>query len=213
MATGSLTVATMKDENRSAPPLTPERSASLPPVARVLPRPFGRGKQAATLIVLALAAKLVLLAMVGRPLGCDCGQIWAMPGEARLNSRTLLDPYSLLHLVFGAVLMKLVRWQRPDWPLWTLLAAAIVSSTVWEVVENLPVTIAMFGYSPNDPLAYGGDSILNSLGDTAAVALGAVLALPLAPPVVAGLAVAVELAVSLWIGDGFAITLSRALGL
>lgn len=162
--------------------------------------------------MLALAAKLALLVMLQRPLGCDCGQIWAMPGKAGLNSQTLLDPYSLLHLVFGAVLITLVRWQRPDWPLWTLLAAAIVSSTVWEVVENLPVTIALFGYSPDNPLAYGGDSILNSLGDTGAVALGAALALPLAPAVVAVLALGIELIVSLWIGDGFAITLARAFG-
>ncbi|VDS10685.1 hypothetical protein PARHAE_03903 [Paracoccus haematequi] len=202
----------MTNENRSVPPFSPERSASLTLVASELPQPRGRGRQAALLIGLALLGKLVLLAILGRPAGCDCGQIWAMPGQAGLNSRTLLDPYSLLHLIFGAVLVKLVRWKRPDWPLWTLLAAVIVSSTVWEVAENLPFTIAMFGYDPGDPLAYRGDSIANSFSDTAAAALGAVLALPLAGWVVAAAAVAVELGLTLWIGDGYLITLWRALG-
>lgn len=203
----------MKDENRSAPPIFPGRSASLPPVARALPRPAGQGGRAALLIGLALTAKLALLTLLERPFGCDCGQIWAMPGDAAINSRTLLDPYSLLHLVFGAVLITAVRRLRPDWSIATLLAAAVVSSTLWEVIENLPVTIALFGYAADDPLAYSGDSILNSLGDTAAAVAGAVLALPLATAVVMGLAAVVELSVSLWVGDGFVITLWRALGL
>ncbi|WP_295048244.1 DUF2585 family protein [uncultured Paracoccus sp.] len=202
----------MTDQNRSAASPEPGRSASLTQDASELPRLRGRGRQAALLIGLALLGKLVVLVMLGRPAGCDCAQIWAMPGQAGLNSRTLLDPYSLLHLVFGAVLVKLVRWQRPDWPLWTLMAAVIVSSTLWEVVENLPVSIAMFGYAPGDPLAYHGDSIANSFADTGAAALGAAAAISLAGWVVAAVAVAVELGLSLWIGDGFAITMRRALG-
>lgn len=212
MADGAITVATMTDENRSAPPLSPERSASLTLDASDLPRPRGRGRQALVLIGLALLAKLAILAILQRPLGCDCGQIWAIPDQSGLNSRTLLDPYSLLHLMFGAVLVKLVRWKRPDWPLWTLMAAVIVSSTIWEVAENLPFSIDLFGYAPDDPLAYHGDSIVNSLGDTAAAVLGAVLALPLAGWLVAVVGVAVELGLSLWIGDGYLITLWRVLG-
>lgn len=202
----------MADENRSVPPLSPERSVSLTVDASDLPRPRGRGRQAAALILAALLGKLAMLAILGRPLNCDCGQIWAMPDQAGLNSRTLLDPYSLLHLVFGAVLVKLVRWKRPDWPLWTLMAAVIVSSTIWEVAENLPFSIDLFGYAPDDPLAYHGDSIVNSFSDTAAAVLGAALALPLAGWVVAALAVTVELGLSLWIGDGYLITLWRAFG-
>ena len=180
--------------------------------ASELPRRRGWGPQAMALIGLALAAKLAMLTILDRPLGCDCGRIWGMPDQAGLNSRTLLDPYSLLHLVFGAVLFKLVRWKRPDWPLWTLLAAVIVSSTIWEVAENLPLSIGLFGYSSGDPLAYHGDSIVNSFSDTAAATLGAILALPLAGWVVAVGGAAVELGLSLWIGDGYLFTLLRALG-
>lgn len=212
MANGALIVATMKDEHRSAAPPLMRRSATPAPVASDLPRPRGRGGQAALLIVLALTAKLAFLAVLQRPLGCDCSQIWALPGDVRLNSRTVLDPYSLLHLIFGAVLVKLVRWKRPDWSLWTLLAAVIVSGTIWEIVENLPVSIAMFGYSAGDPLAYHGDSVANSMADTVIATLGAVLALPLAGWLVALVAVAGEVLLSLWVGDGFLITLWRAFG-
>ncbi|MFC3167564.1 DUF2585 family protein [Paracoccus fontiphilus] len=200
----------MKDENRSAAPPLLERSATPPLVASTLPRLRGRGRQAALFIVLALAAKLAFLAILQRPLGCDCNQIWALPGDVRLNSRTVLDPYSLLHMIFGAVLVRLVRWKRPDWPFWTLMAAVIVSSTLWEMVENLPFSIEMFGYSAGDPLAYHGDSIANSMADTLVAALGALLALPLAGWLVAAIAIAAELLLSFWMGDGFGITLWRA---
>lgn len=202
----------MKEEHRSAAPSLLRRSATPTPVASGLPRPRGRGRQAALFIVAALAAKLAVLTLLQRPLGCDCSQIWALPGEVRLNSRTVLDPYSLQHLVFGAVLVKLLRWQRPDWPLWTLCAAVIVSSSIWEMVENLPATIEMFGYSAGDSLAYHGDSIANSMADTAMAMLGAMLALPLAGWLVAAIAVAVEVLMSVGIGDGFLLTLWRALG-
>lgn len=170
----------------------------------------GRGGQAALLIAAALAAKVAFLAALDRPPGCDCGRIWAMPGDPALNSRVMLDPYSLLHLVFGAVLVTLVRWKRPDWPFGTLMAAVIVSSTVWEMAENLPLSIALFGYSEGDPLDYRGDSIVNSMADTVAATVGALLALPLAGWVVAVGALAAEVGLSVWIGDGFAITLWRA---
>ncbi len=59
-----------------------------------------------------------------------------MPGDPALNSRTLLDPYSLLHAVTGALLVLLVTRLRPDLGLWALLAVVVASSTTWEVIEK-----------------------------------------------------------------------------
>lgn len=212
MADGGFTVAPMTDEHRPGPLMSDERSASLTLDASDLPHPRGRGRQAVALILLALLGKLAMLAILGRPLNCDCGQIWAMPNQAGLNSRTLLDPYSLQHLVFGAVLVKLVRWKRPDWSLWTLMATVVVSSTIWEVAENTPFVIELFGYSPDDPMAYHGDSIVNSFSDTTVAVLGAALALPFAGWAVALLAFTAEVLLALWIQDSFLITAWRALG-
>lgn len=199
----------MKDENHPAAIVSHPRCARLPPVARALPRLRGRGGQAALLIVLALAAKLAVLMVLGRPQGCDCGQFWSVPGQGVPNARTALDPYSLQHLIFGAALVAVVRRIRPDWPVWTLLAAVVVSSSIWEMAENLPASIALFGYSSGDPLAYDGDSIANSMADTAAAALGAIVALPVAGWVVGLAALGVEIGTVAWIGDGFIPTLAR----
>lgn len=199
----------MKDENHIAVPVPDQRFASWPPVARRLPGAHGRGRQAAVLIVLALTAKLVVLMILNRPLGCDCGQIWSVPGQVVPNSRTALDPYSFQHLIFGAALVAVVRRIRPDWPVWTLLAAVVASSSIWEMAENLPASIALFGYSSGDPLAYDGDSIANSMADTAAAVVGALLALPVAGWVVGLAAVGAEIWTTAWIGDGFIATLTR----
>lgn len=76
-----------------------------------------------------------------------------MPGDPALNSQTLLDPYSALHAVTGALLILLVRRLRPDLGLWVLLAVVVASSTTWKAIENLPVSIRLFSYDASDLLA------------------------------------------------------------
>jgi hypothetical protein len=167
--------------------------------------------RAVAVIVIATAVKLAVFAALERPWGCDCGRIWAMPGDPALNSQTLLDPYSLLHAVTGALLVLLVTRLRPDLGLWALLAVVVASSTTWEVIENLPVSIRLFGYDAADPLAYHGDSRLNAFADTACAVAGAVFARVASARVVLALAVGTEIALSLWIQDGFIIAAIRAL--
>ena len=163
-------------------------------------------------IALAVAAKLVFFAVLDRPLGCDCGQIWAMPDNPASNSLIMLDPYTLLHMVFGALLVTWLAWMRPGWRTWTLIAVVVTGSTLWELAENLPQSIQLFNYDTGDPRDYRGDSLLNAMADTGAAALGAWVAWRLLPVwAVLMLALAVELLVSLWIGDGFAMATLRAL--
>ncbi|WP_405401684.1 DUF2585 family protein [Paracoccus sp. Ld10] len=166
--------------------------------------------QAVAVIVIATAIKLAVLAALDRPWGCGCGQVWAMPGDPTLNSRTLLDPYTALHAVTGALLIMMVARVRPDLGLWALLAVVVASSTTWEVIENLPISIRLFAYDASDPLAYHGDSRVNALADTAAAVTGAMLSRTASPMVVIVLAVVTEIALSLWIQDGFIIAAIRA---
>ncbi|TJZ84536.1 DUF2585 family protein [Paracoccus hibiscisoli] len=168
--------------------------------------------KALAVVVASIAVTLAYFAVLDRPWGCDCGRLWAMPGEPALNSRVMLDPYSALHLIFGAVLALILRRVRPGWSGWTILAVVVAGSTVWEVVENLPSSIRLFGYEAGDPLSYEGDSRLNALADTASAALGAVLARGLSGRVVLAVAAVTELGLSLWINDGFAIATLRAMG-
>ncbi|WP_410217425.1 DUF2585 family protein [Paracoccus sp. (in: a-proteobacteria)] len=180
---------------------------SLPPRAR---RGLTRG-QALALILVAVVAKLAFFAWLDRPWGCDCGRIWALPGDPQLNSRVMLDPYTLMHLVSGAALVQLLMRLRPSWTTWTLLAAVFASGALWEIAENLPVSIRLFNYDAGDPLAYQGDSRLNSLADTAAAAIGALLALRLPFVAVALATLAVEVLLWVWIDDSFILATVRAL--
>lgn len=71
---------------------------------------------------------------------------------------------------------------------WRFLAAALVEGAR-EVVENLPAVIERYR-STTAALGYSGDSILNSLGDVSAMAIGFWLArlLPGGAPLALGLA-------------------------
>lgn len=187
-------------------PTLPDASGT-PPRAR---RGITRSVAIAAMIA-AMAAKLAFFLWLDRPLGCDCGRIWAVPSQPRLNSQVMLDPYTLLHVVFGALLALGLMRLRPRWTGWTLLMTIVVSSTIWELAENLPMIVRLFNYDAGDPLAYHGDSLLNASADTVAAVLGAGLARVLPVPVVLLGALVVELWLSVWIGDGFIIATLRAI--
>ncbi|WP_265500884.1 DUF2585 family protein [Paracoccus beibuensis] len=193
----------MSSDSSSTVPGAP----TTPPRAR---RGITRGQAIAALLGATLA-KIGFFLWLDRPVGCDCGRIWALPSEPRLNSQVMLDPYTLLHVVFGAVLAVVLMRLRPRWTGWTLVMAVVISSTLWELAENLPPVILMFNYDAGDPLAYHGDSLLNASADTAAALLGAGMARLLPVPAVLLAALAVELWLSAWIGDGFVIATLRAI--
>lgn len=177
-------------------------------------RPWSaRRLPALALIAAALIVKLAYFVALDRPLGCDCGRIWALPDNPQMNSRVMLDPYTLMHVATGGLLMTFLLWIKPWWSVWALLAAAFVSSTIWEIVENLPMTIELFNYDHGSPLDYRGDSILNAMADGAAVVLGALAALRLPRRGIIALVLAIEIGLTLWIRDGFSLGTLRALGL
>lgn len=162
-----------------------------------------------------VAVQVGMLALMGRDFGCGCGGAWPWqhtPDPAH-NSRHFTDPYAFLHLGFGVMVFVILNAMRPHWPRRDLLLLVVVSSAIWEVVENLPMVIALFGYEPGDPLAYDGDRILNSLGDTTFALAGGAIASRLSLPLSVALVVLIEAMVSLTIHDGYIIALLRAIGL
>ncbi|MDB6453010.1 DUF2585 family protein [Falsirhodobacter sp. 20TX0035] len=162
-----------------------------------------------------LLVQVVALHLMGRDAGCDCGWdvLWQRTPDPAHNSQHFADPYSLLHFGFGVAVFSVLALMRPLWRRRDLALLVVFCSVVWEVMENLPIVIDVFGYSADDPLAYDGDSILNSLGDTAFALAGGIFA-AFTPLWMAVLSiVAVELWTSLSIGDGYVIGLLRAVGL
>lgn len=184
---------------------------SLPPglVRGFLSGPLGQCAAGAAIV----AAMVVWLRIMGRPLVCDCGTIALWDGDARSPgaSQQFADWYSALHLIFGMALFVFLDRMRPHWPTSWKLLAALASSAVWEGAENTPMIIALFG-APEGAPAYDGDSILNALGDTLFVAAGFLTARTLPLPATIGVAILLEIAISVAISDGFVIGTLRLFG-
>jgi len=153
-------------------------------------------------IVTIIVAKILLLHLMGRPLTCNCGvvKLWQGGLDPNQNSQQFADHYSLLHAVFGMVLFQWLAWIRPDWSIARLIVVVAASSATWEIMENTPIIIERFGMLGSD-LHYNGDSILNSVGDTIFVLVGAAVAMKLSHLAALLLATAIEITVYVLIGD------------
>jgi hypothetical protein len=154
---------------------------------------------AIALLVVALGAAL-LLAM-GRPLAYQHGavRLWSGDVQSDQNSQQLADPYTLTHVTHGVLLFWLVglaKWAHTG----TRIVLALALETAWEVLENTDMVIQRYR-ATTVSLGYYGDSVLNTLGDIGAAAVGCLLAASL--PVwllLAGVAV-LEGMLALWIRD------------
>lgn len=130
---------------------------------------------------LAVAAVLALTAFVlrleGRLWICACGRLLPWVGDAWSadTSQHLFDPYSFTHVLHGfafcgllALLLPRVGWRGR-------LVLAVALEAAWEVIENTAFVINRYREA-TAALGYNGDTIVNSLGDVAACALGFLLA-------------------------------------
>lgn len=113
------------------------------------------------------------LAAMGRDLWCREGGLspWSWDIWSPHNSQHLLDPYSFTHMQHGllafAVLWFVFRGQRPA----LALLLALTVEAAWEVFENTNFVINSYRES-TIALNYYGDSVLNSIADVIAFALG-----------------------------------------
>lgn len=124
-----------------------------------------------------LAATAVALRLEGRLWFCACGRLLPWVGDAWSpdTSQHLFDPYSFTHVLHGfafAGLLALI-WPRAR-RRWQLLAAVALEAA-WEVVENTEYVVNRYREA-TAALGYAGDTVVNSLGDVVACALGFSLA-------------------------------------
>ena len=110
---------------------------------------------------------------MGRRVWCSCGSPipWSWDIWSPHNSQHLLDPYTFTHVLHGA-LYYAVLWLLlgSRWPPLRALLAVMVE-VGWEVGENTDAIIQAYRESTIS-LNYYGDSIMNSVGDVIAFALG-----------------------------------------
>ncbi len=122
-------------------------------------------------VILGLAT--VALRLEGHRWWCRCGRLtpWSGVIHSEHNSQHLLDPYTFTHVEHGLILYA-VLWLFRGWlGLGRRFIIAVAAEAIWEVFENSAAVIDRYRQA-TIALGYVGDSVVNSLGDIAACAVG-----------------------------------------
>lgn len=156
--------------------------------------------------IVALQA-LVLFAM-GQPPICACGTIklWHGLVTSAENSQQLTDWYTYSHVIHGLIFYFLLWLVAPGVPFGVRFALAIGIEASWEVFENTPFIINRYRQSALT-LGYVGDSVINSVFDTLAAALGFILARILPVWSTIALVIATELSLAYTIRDNLTLNI------
>ena len=138
-----------------------------------LDRPAVYGAVAALL----LGIQIAVLHFDGQPFFAADGRIllWANDPFSPDMSQQLTDWYSFSHIIHGFILYGLLHLAAPRLSFAQRLLIAMSVEIGWEIAENSPAVIAHYRQQAL-AAGYTGDSILNSLSDTAMMSSGFFLA-------------------------------------
>lgn len=165
-----------------------------------------QSKASAARVGLALVALLAATAFVLRAQGrlwiCECGRVllWVADAWSADTSQHLADPYSLTHVLHGVAFCGALALLFPRLEASRRFLLAVLAEAIWEVIENTNYVIDRYREA-TAALGYTGDTVVNSVGDIAACALGFLIARALGLWRSVVLFVAVEIILVLWIRD------------
>ena len=153
-----------------------------------------------------LALQAAMLHSFGQPFLSASGRILLWVGDplSAETSQQLTDWYSFSHLIHGMIFFWLLRRLAPGWPLPARLVAAMGIEIAWEITENCPAVIRHYRQQAL-AAGYVGDSILNSLSDTAMMSCGFWLASRVRASYMAAAAVALEIFTAVMIRDNLSL--------
>ncbi|WP_210183353.1 DUF2585 domain-containing protein [Methylobrevis pamukkalensis] len=154
--------------------------------------------------VAALAATAAILLAMGRVPICECGYVkfWEGAVDGPGNSQHIADWYTFSHIIHGFLFFGATWWLSRRWPMGfsaRLFLATLVEAG-WEILENSPLIIDRYREA-TIAQGYTGDSVLNSICDILAMALGFALAARLPVWLTVVLTLAMEIGVLLVIRD------------
>jgi hypothetical protein len=161
---------------------------------------------AAGLAIAAAAASALLI--MGRVPICRCGyvKLWHGIVLSSENSQHLSDWYTFSHVIHGfgfyGLLWLVARHRAVGWR----LCVALALEATWEVFENTDFVINRYR-DVTIALDYFGDSVLNSMSDLGAMAIGFWLAARLRAVTIVAIAITLEVAVGFFIRDNLTLNI------
>lgn len=172
-------------------------------VALAMLRRSALGGGAATAIVATVIACAGLLELqMGRTPAYRHGpvRLWVSDVQSDQTSQQVADPYTFTHVLHGAVFYGLTRAAFGPSRFAVRAIAGLALESAWEALENTDMVIDRYR-AATVSLGYHGDSVLNSMADIVACAIGFLLAWRMPTRATVAGVLVVELVLAIWIRD------------